>query len=74
MKDVLLTQNERFGRVKRSIDKEVLSNSLEKNSFIEWVNCNNFQIGVYLSKVLYRYAQIAQLRIKSAVNEIKTRP
>jgi len=26
------------------------------------VNCNNFQIGVYLSKALFRFAQIAQLR------------
>jgi len=28
------------------------------------VNCNNFQIGVYLSKALFRFAQIVQLRLK----------
>jgi hypothetical protein len=53
------THIERFGRVYRSIEKKIVSNSL-KSIFIEWVNCNNFQIGVYLSKATSRFAQIAQ--------------
>jgi len=34
------------------------------------VNCNNFQIGVYLSKALFRFAQIAQLRLKKKIAPI----
>jgi len=58
-----MTQIERFEKENSSIDQEIVSNS-QKNSFMAMVNCNNFQIGVYLSKALFRFAQIAQLRYK----------
>ncbi len=47
-----ITQIERFEQENRSIDKEILSNSLKKITVL--VNCNNFQIGVYLSKAIFR--------------------
>jgi len=59
----ILTQIERFEEENRSIDKEIVSNSLVI-IFRVLVNCNNFQIGVYLSKAIYRCTPIAQLRFK----------
>ena len=34
------------------------------------LNRNNFQIGIYLSKAIFRFAQIAQLRFKKQLMRV----
>lgn len=54
-------QIEQFEFENCSIDQEIVSNS-QLNSVMALVNCNDFPIGVPLSKALFRFANIAQLR------------